>query len=110
MSEQQPRVDRGGIHIESDLAESLVIEEELDSNIVGPYRFPAPTRRRISGWIFVAFAAIALLSIDGGWVPAIGFVVLAIWQFASAWPLNIDGHLRSQLLRSAFRLGTRRRQ
>ncbi len=101
MSEQQPRVDRSGIHIESDLADSLVIEEELDSNIVGPHRFPAPTRRRVSGWIFVAFAAITLLSIDGGWIPAIGFVVLAIWQFAAAWPLNIDEHKALEIAAAA---------
>ncbi len=101
MSEQEPRVDRGGIHIESDLAESLVIEEELDSNVVGPYRFPAPTRRRISGWIFVVFAVVALLVIDGGWLPAIGFFVLAIWQFASAWPLNIDEHKALEIAAAA---------
>jgi hypothetical protein len=94
-------VDRSGIHIESDLADSLVIEEELDSNIVGPYRFPAPTRRRISGWIFIAFAVIALLVIDGGWIPAIGFVVLAIWQFAAAWPLNIDEHKALEIAAAA---------
>ena len=101
MNEQQPHVDRAGIHIESDLAESLVIEEELDSNIVGPYRFPATTRRRVSGWIFVVFAVIALLVIDGGWIPAIGFVVLASWQFASAWPLNIDEHKALEIAAAA---------
>lgn len=86
------RVDREGIHIERDLAERLAIEEELDSNVVGPYRFPSPTRRRISGWIFIVFAVMAFLLIDGGWIPAIGFVLLAAWQFASSWPLNVDEH------------------
>ena len=83
---------REGIHIERDLADSLAIEEELDSNVVGPYGFPAPVRRRISGWVYVAGAALALTFVDGGWLPAIGFVALAVWQFASAWPLNIDEH------------------
>ena len=91
MSDEK-RVDRDGIFIERDLATSLDIEEELDSQVVGPYRFPSPTRRRISGWIFVAFAVIAFLVIDGGWLPAIGFVALALWQFASSWPLAIDEH------------------
>jgi hypothetical protein len=88
----EPRVDRSGIHIERELAESLAIEEELDSNLVGPYRFPSPMRRRISGWVFVAAAVIALAVIDGGWLPAVGLLALAAWNFASAWPLAVDEH------------------
>jgi hypothetical protein len=87
---ETPRVDRSGIHIERDLAESLAIEEELDSNVVGPYRFPSPMRRRISGWVFVVAAVLAMLVIDGGWLPAIGLFALAGWNFASAWPLSVD--------------------
>jgi hypothetical protein len=87
---ETPRVDRAGIHIDQDLAESLAIEEELDSNVVGPYRFPSPMRRRISGWVFVVAAVIAMLVIDGGWLPAIGLFGLAAWNFASAWPLSVD--------------------
>jgi len=87
---EEPRVDRSGIHIDKELAESLAIEEELDSNVVGPYRFPSPTRRRIAGWLFVVAAAITMVVIDGGWLPAIGLVALAAWNFASAWPLSVD--------------------
>jgi hypothetical protein len=87
---ETPRVDRSGIHIEQDLAESLAIEEELDSNVVGPYRFPSPMRRRIAGWVFVVAAVLAMLVIDGGWLPAIGLFALAAWNFASAWPLSVD--------------------
>ncbi len=90
MSNDEPRVDREGIHIDRSLAESLAIEDELDSNVTGPFRFPSPIRRRISGWIFTVFAVLAFLLIDGGWLPAVGFVALAGWQFASAWPLAID--------------------
>jgi hypothetical protein len=90
--EGDSRVDRSGIHIERDLAESLAIEEELDSNVVGPYRFPSPMRRRIAGWVFVVAAVIAMVVIDGGWLPAIGLFALAAWNFASAWPLAVDEH------------------
>jgi hypothetical protein len=91
MSErEEPRVDRLGIHIERDLADSVAIEEELDSNVVGPFRFPSPTRRRIAGWVFVAAAVLAMVVIDGGWLPAIGLFALAAWNFASAWPLAVD--------------------
>jgi hypothetical protein len=86
---EDPRVDRSGIFIERDLADSVAIEEELDSNVVGPYRFPEPTRRRAAGWVFAVAAVVTAVAIDGGWVPALGFVALAVWNFASAWPLRI---------------------
>lgn len=87
---EEPRVDRSGIFIERDLAESIAIEEELDSNVVGPFRFPEPTRRRIAGWVFVVAAVTTMVLIDGGWLPAIGLFALAAWNFASAWPLSVD--------------------
>lgn len=90
MTPEEPRIDRTGIHIDMELAESLAIEEELDSNLTGPYRFPSPVRRRIAGWVFVVSAIIAMIVIDGGWLPAIGLVALAAWNFASAWPLAVD--------------------
>ena len=89
MTDEGSRVDREGIHIERELADAVAIEEELDANVVGPYRFPSPTRRRIAGWVFVAGAVLALVLIDGGWIPAIGFLALAAWQFAASWPLTI---------------------
>lgn len=87
---RDPKIDRSGIHIERDLAESVAIEDELDSNIARPFYFPSPERRKTAGWIFVAGAFIVALTVDGGWAPAIGFLALAGWQFGSAWPLNID--------------------
>jgi hypothetical protein len=91
MSEQdETRVDRTGIHIERDLATSVAIEEELDSNVLTPFMFPPPTRRRTAGWVYLAGALVLALTVRGGWVPAIGLVALAGWHFASAWPLNLD--------------------
>jgi hypothetical protein len=84
------KVDREGIHIDRDLADEIAIEDELDANVVGPFLFPSPERRRSAGWVFVAAGVIAGLTIDGGWLVAIGFGLLASWQFLSAWPLNID--------------------
>jgi hypothetical protein len=88
--DQEPRVDRSGIFIERELADVIAIEDDLDSNLVGPYRFPAPTRRRTAGWVLVVAAVVTALVVDGGWLPAIGLVVLALWNFASAWPLAVD--------------------
>lgn len=92
MSEEAPKVDRSGIHIERDLADSIAIEEDLDSNIEGEYRFPSPNRRRIAGWVYLVVAVVCGLTFPGGWYVAIGFAALAAWQFASAWPLNVDEH------------------
>lgn len=87
---EQPKVDREGIYIERDLADEIAIEEELDANIEGEYRFPSPSRRRIAGWVYLAAGVICGVTFEGGWWVAIGFVALAVWQFASSWPLEID--------------------
>ena len=88
----ESRIDREGIHIDRDLADSIAIEEELDSNVEGEYRFPSPERRRLSGYVFVALALISVLGIEGGWPVAVAFALLAVWQFLSSWPLNVDEH------------------
>lgn len=92
MSGDGSRVDREGIHIERDLADEIAIEEELDANVEGEYRFPTPARRGISGWIYLIAGAISLFAFDGGWIAAAAFVILAGWQFLSSWPLNVDEH------------------
>jgi hypothetical protein len=85
-------MDREGIHIDFDLAESIAIEEELDANVVGVFLFPDPRRRRIAGWVFLVAAVVSVLVIEGGWIVGVGFGLLAVWQFLSAWPLAIDEH------------------
>lgn len=92
MSEDEAQFDREGIYIERDLADSIAIEEELDANVVAPYEFPSPTRRRLSGWVFLFFALFTPFAMDGGWAVGAVFVALAVWQFVGAWPLNIDEH------------------
>lgn len=86
----QPQVDREGIHIERDLADQVAIEDELDSNIEGEYRFPPPSRRRLAGWVYLVAGVISGLTFDGGWWVAAAFVVLALWQFVASWPLEVD--------------------
>ena len=90
MNDDDRRIDREGIHIERDLADQIAIEEELDANIEGEYRFPAPTRRRISAWVYLVAGAIAWVTIDNGWLVTVGFAVLASWQLLSSWPLAVD--------------------
>jgi hypothetical protein len=90
--DSERRLDREGIHIDRDLADQVSIEEELDANVVGVYRFPPATRRRIAGWVYLAAGVVAALVIDSGWMVGLGLWLLAVWQFASSWPLEIDEH------------------
>ncbi len=88
--EEQPKIDREGIYIERGLADEIAIEEELDANIEGEYRFPSPSRRRIAGWVYLVAGVVCGLTFTGGWWVALAFAALAAWQFASSWPLNVD--------------------
>lgn len=89
MSGEEPRVDRSGIHIDRDLADSVAIEEELDANQARALRFPSPRRRRLAAWVYLGVALLAVVSVDG-WLVPIGLVALAVWHFLSAWPLEVD--------------------
>ncbi|MFQ5522814.1 MAG: hypothetical protein ACE5F5_04455 [Acidimicrobiia bacterium] len=84
------QVDREGIHIDRELAEAVAIEEDLDANLADEYVFPDPARRRTSGWVMVAAAAMTVATVDGGWPVAAGMLLLAGWLFLSAWSLGID--------------------
>ncbi|HEX6298849.1 MAG TPA: hypothetical protein VF148_00080 [Acidimicrobiia bacterium] len=92
MSDEKPRVDRQGIHIERDLADRVAIEEELDANLEGEYRFPSPSRRRIAGLVYLVAGVVAVLTTDAGWIVGLGFAGLSLWQFLSSWPLTVDEH------------------
>jgi hypothetical protein len=101
MSDQERRADRDGIHIERDLADQIAIEEELDANLEGEYRFPPPSRRRIAGWVYLVAGVVAALTIDAGWIVGLGFASLSLWQFLSSWPLEVDEHLAMTTAASA---------
>ncbi len=92
MTEETPRVDREGIHIERELAERVAIEEDLDANVTSEYRFPSPTRRRIAAWVYLVAGVIAAFVIQDGWVVTIALGLIAAWHFLSSWPLQVDEH------------------
>ena len=82
-----------GIHIPADVAEAEGVPDELDSSIVGPYRFPDPRRRRLSGWIYLGVAVLlAGLAVNQPlmWLGVGLLVVLACWHLAASWPLEVD--------------------
>lgn len=82
-----------GIHIPAEIAEAEGVPEDLDSSVVGPYRFPDPRRRRISAWLYLAAAVpLAALAFEQPlmWFGVGLFVTLAVWHLLAAWPLAID--------------------
>lgn len=95
-----------GIHIPAEIAEAEGIPEDLDSSVVGPYRFPDPMRRRLAGWIYLGVAvALAMLAVGEPliWTGVGLLVVLAAWHFAAAWPLELDQE--DALARAAAEVG-----
>lgn len=83
-----------GIHVPREIADAEGIPEDLDANIVGPYRFPDPNRRRLAGWMYaigaVLLGVLAVTVATLYWVMAVLMAVLAAWHFLAAWPLRID--------------------
>jgi hypothetical protein len=82
-----------GIHIPREVADAEGIPEDLDANVVGPYRFPDPRRRRLAGWIYLILAgSLGLLAAPQPlvWFGVALAAVLAAWHLMSAWPLNLD--------------------
>lgn len=84
----EKRVDRQGIHIDRELADALAIEEELDSNVVGEFIFPDPSRRRIPAVIYAVLAVLVAVVVDP--VPALLPAGLALWHFLSGWRLRLS--------------------
>jgi hypothetical protein len=92
MSEERRRLG-DGIEIDRDLAEQEGVPEDLDAGAVGPYRFPDPRRRRVSGWMYAGMAvlmAVLSLSTPGYLLGAALMAALAVWHLLSGWRLGIE--------------------
>lgn len=82
------RVSREGIHIDREVADAVSIEAELDANIVAPYRFPDPRRRRTPAVVYTVLAVVSALLFEP-W-SALLPLGLAGWHLGAAWPLVVD--------------------
>ena len=94
-----------GIHVPRDVADAEGIPEDLDANVVGPYRFPDPRRRSIAGWMYLGGAVVlAVLAVTVAtlyWVMAAVLGVLAAVHFGAAWPLDVDQERALELAAAA---------
>ncbi len=83
------------IEIPRELADREGVPDDLDSSVVGPYRFPSTARRRTAGWVYVGAAVVAGLTavtvLDAAmWWVAGGFLLFAGYHFASATTGEVD--------------------
>ena len=82
-----------GIEIPRELADSEGVPEDLDANLAGPYDFPSPTRRRTSGFVFLAGALLALLGAALGlpaglYVMAGALGLIGLYHFVASWEMG----------------------
>lgn len=79
-----------------EIADGDTLPEDLDvTAFVGPYLFPSMRRRRIPAYMYVVLGLLclggyALTSNNGLLAAAIFLGLVALYHFASAWPLEID--------------------
>lgn len=83
-----------GIEIPREVADAEGVPEDLDANLGGPYEFPSPRRRRLSGVVYLAGAALAalgaVLGLPAGMYGIAGLLlILGIYHFATAWDLIV---------------------
>ena len=101
-----------GIRIPQEVARAEGVPDDLDSGVLGPYRFPSPLRRRTAAMIYVAGAILSVLGALAGlatglWVLSAGFLVLALLHDRAAWPLEIEqeGALNTAAVLVPFAVG-----
>jgi hypothetical protein len=80
------------IHIPPEVAKTARVPEDLDSGRLGPYRFPDPRRRRIGAYIYAALGLVGLVVLSGTarWGFLLSMLVLALWHWRAAWPLQVS--------------------
>lgn len=84
-----------GIRVPREEAEAAGMPDDLDSGILGAYRFPSPARRRTAARIYAAAAGLAALGAlaglsSGFWAVSLGLLAMAFIHTQAAWPLRID--------------------
>jgi hypothetical protein len=82
------------IEIPRNVAAAEGVPDDLDSGLVGPYRFPSPQRRRTAAVVYVVGAGLAAAGAAAGlpaglWAVAVGLLILAGYHVVAAWPIAV---------------------
>ncbi len=88
------RPDLPPIEVDPDIAAAAGMPEDLDANVLGPYEVPDPARRRRSGIVYFAAAAIVIAGIVAGlptgmWLIAIILAAIGVYHFAAGSHLDV---------------------
>ena len=83
------------IEIPQELAEAEAVPEDLDANVVGPFLFPNPVRRRLAAWVYAATGLFAIIAAQtfltpGMTVVGLVFLALAGYQMLVATETKLD--------------------
>src|SRR5680860_1044676 len=83
------------IEIPKELAEAEAVPDDLDANVLGPFMFPNPSRRRLAGIVYAAAGVVALVSgqtflTPGMTVVGVVFLALAVYQMMVAIDIKLD--------------------
>jgi hypothetical protein len=99
-----------GISIPRGVADKAGVPEDLDANVVGPYRFPNTRRRRVAALVYLVVGGLSALVLPWGVRTGpvlLGFGLLAGWNLMAAWPMTGDQEeaLRVAAVRVPFAVG-----
>lgn len=83
------------IEIPQELADAEGVPDDLDANVVGPYQFASPERRKVAGHIYVGGAVVAGVGAavgiaSGLWVVTAALAALGVHQYLSAHHLAVN--------------------
>lgn len=90
MSDRRPELPR--IEVDQETATAAGMPEDLDANVLGPYQVPDPARRRRSGGVYVAAAAISVAAVMLG-LPDRMWIIVGVFVAIAAYHMLAGRHL-----------------
>lgn len=93
------------MEIPAEVARAEGVPADLDSSVTGPYTIPSTRRRRIAAAVAAVGSLLAVAGVAVGLPAGLGvtagiLALLAVWQWLSAWPINVSA---SEALEAANR-------
>lgn len=90
MTERRPELPK--IEVDPEAAAAAGMPDDLDANVLEPYEVPDPARRRQSGLVYVAAAAVTAAAIGFG-LPAGMWVIFGLFVVLAGYHIVPGAHL-----------------